>query len=133
MDAIILEKSSHVFAINSIKKSSNWGRSWSQWREANTPEIKIPFYSNADKKVTLDIYNQDIIVNSISLEADKGYNEMLFDVSFSKNGKIAFEKSNKKDTETSSVLTEAKNGVYYLPKGKYVVKVGEAKSEFEIK
>jgi photosystem II stability/assembly factor-like uncharacterized protein len=133
MDAIILEKSSHIFTINSIKKSSNWGRSWSQWREAYTPEIKIPFYSNADKKVTLDIYNQDIIVNSISLEADKGYNEMLFDVSFSKKGKTAFEKSNKKDTETSSVLTEAKNGVYYLPKGKYVVKVGEAKSEFEIK
>ena len=133
MDAIILEKSSHVFAINSIKKSSNWGRSWSQWREANTPEIKIPFYSNADKKVTLDIYNQDIIVNSISLEADKGYNEMLFDVSFSKKGKTTFEKSNKKDTETSSAPAEAKNGVYYLPKGKYVVKVGEAESEFEIK
>ena len=133
MNATILEKSSYIFAITSIKKSSNWGRSWSQWREANTPEIKIPFYSNADKKVTLDIYNQDIIVNSILVEADKGYNEMLFDVSFSKKGKTAFEKSNKKDTETSSVLIKAKNGVYYLPKGKYVVKVGEAKSEFEIK
>ena len=132
MDATVFEKSSHIFAINNIRKSGNWGRSWSQWREANTPEIKIPFYSNADKKVTIDVYLDDTKVNSFSVEADRGYNEMLFDVSFSKKGKNAFEKAKKKETETSSVLREAKNGLYYLPKGKYIVKIDDVKSEFEI-
>ncbi|MFT7352911.1 MAG: photosystem II stability/assembly factor-like uncharacterized protein, partial [Flavobacterium sp.] len=76
MDVTVLGKSSHIFAINNIRKSNNWGRSWSQWREANIPEIKIPFYSNADKKVTIDFYVDDIKVNSFSVGADRGYNEM---------------------------------------------------------
>jgi len=128
MDVTVLVKPSHIFAINNIRKSNNWGRSWSQWREANIPEIKIPFYSNADKKVTIDFYVDDIKVNSFSVGADRGYNEMLFDVSFSKKGKKAFEKANKKMN-----LKEAKNKVYYLPKGKYIVKIDDVESEFEIK
>ena len=128
MDVTVLVKPSHIFAINNIRKSSNWGRSWSQWREVNIPEIKIPFYSNVDKKVTIDIYLEDIKVNSFSVEADRGYNEMLFDVSFSEKGKKAFEKADKKMN-----LKEAKNSVYYLPKGKYVVKIDVMESKFEIK
>jgi photosystem II stability/assembly factor-like uncharacterized protein len=128
MDVTVLGKSSHIFAINNIRKSSNWGRSWSQWREANIPEIKIPFYSNVDKKVTIDFYVDDIKVNSFSVGADRGYNELLFDVSFSEKGKKAFEKANKKMN-----LKEAKNSVYYLPKGKYIVKIDDVESEFEIK
>jgi photosystem II stability/assembly factor-like uncharacterized protein len=128
MNAEILEKSAHIFTVDNIRKSNNWGRSWSQWREANTPEINIPFYSNTDQKITLEVYHKDVLVNSISMNADKGFNEAIFDVSFSKKGKKYFEKANK---ETN--LKEAKNGVFYLPKGKYVVKVGDAKSDFEIK
>jgi hypothetical protein len=30
-------------------------------------------------------------------------------------------------------INAAQNGVYYLPKGKYTVKIEEAKSKFEIK
>jgi photosystem II stability/assembly factor-like uncharacterized protein len=128
MDASILEKPFHIFAIDNIRKSNNWGRSWSQWREPNTPEITIPFYANATKKVTAAIYYKEVLVNSISATADKGYNEMLFDVSFSEKGKKAFEKVNKKID-----LEEAKNGVFYLSKGIYTVQIGETKSEFEIK
>lgn len=128
MNGEILAKSIHIFTVDNIRKSNNWGRSWSQWREANTPEIKIPFYSNSDKKVTLEVNHKDVVVNSISVDANKGFNEAIFDVSFSKKGKSAFEKVNK---ETD--LEQAKNGVFYLPKGKYVVKMGDTKSEFEIK
>ncbi len=126
MNAEILAKPAHIFTINNIKKNRNWGRSWSQWQKANTPEIIIPFYVNAAKKITLNIYNKDLIVKSLSFEADKGFNEAFFDVSFSKKGKKAFEKVNKK-------IKKARNDVYYLPKGKYVVKIDDVKSEFEIK
>jgi hypothetical protein len=30
-------------------------------------------------------------------------------------------------------LKAAKNGIFYLPKGKYIVKIGNAENEFEIK
>ncbi|WP_105016378.1 VPS10 domain-containing protein [Polaribacter porphyrae] len=128
MNSDILEKSSYVFFIDNIRKSRNWGRSFSQWRDAYTPEITIPFYVNSDRKITLDIYKEDIKVNYISIEADKGYNEAVFDVTFSKKGKKNFEKGSEK-----SALKKAQNDKYYLPKGKYVVKIDDAKSKFEIK
>jgi hypothetical protein len=121
-------ESAHIFAINSIRKRSSWGSSWSKWLEPNTPEVNIPFYANATKKVTIDIFSGEIKVNSISIDVDKGFNETIYDVSFSDKGKEDFENSNK---ETD--LKKAKNDVYYLPKGKYTVKIGEAISEFEIK
>ena len=95
---------------------------------ANTPEVNIPFYSNSSKKITIAVYLGDIKVNSISVAADKGFNEVAFDISFSKNGKKAFEKLSKKGE-----LKEAKNGVFYLPKGVYTVKIENSKNIFEIK
>lgn len=121
-------KPAHIFAINSIKKRDSWGSSWSKWLKPNTPEINIPFYANADKKVTIDIFSKDIKVNSITVDANKGFNEAIFDVSFSDKGKKEFEKANK-DANNE----KAKNDVYYLPTGKYSVKIGDATSEFEIK
>ena len=117
-----------IFTINSIRKRGSWGSSWSKWLEANTPELNIPFYVNSSRKITIDIYTGDVKVNSISIDADKGFNEAMFDLSFSTKGKKDFEKANKEVH-----LKKAKNDVYYLPKGKYTVKIGEAKGGFEVK
>ncbi|MGY8909024.1 MAG: glycosyl hydrolase, partial [Flavobacteriales bacterium] len=128
MTDAILAKQSYVFDVSDIRQNRNWGRSWSQWRDAYEPEITIPFYVNAEKKVDLEIYQGETLLNAITVNADKGYNEFNFDVSFSKKGLKNYEKANK-----DSKLKAAANDVYYLPKGKYVVKIGDAKSEFEIK
>ncbi|MCL7752387.1 glycosyl hydrolase [Polaribacter sp. Z022] len=117
-----------IFTINSIRKRGSWGSSWSKWLKANTPELNIPFYANDTKKVTVDIFSDDTKVNSFSIDADKGFNEAIFDVSFSKKGLKAYKKANK-DTD----IKKAKNDVYYLPKGKYIIKIGEASSKFEVK
>jgi len=124
----LLQKDFHLFEIKNIRKSKNWGRSWSQWRDANTPKIKIPFFTSSNRKVKINIYRGTIKVSSILFDADRGFNEAMFDVSFSKKGKGAYEKLNKE-----TALEKAKNGVYYLPKGKYTVKSENSQSEFEIK
>ncbi len=124
----IAEKSIHIFAINSIQKSGYWGSSWSKWFESYTPEISIPFYVNSSRTIKIDIFSDTIKVNSISMKAVKGFNEVIYDVSFSDKGKSTFEIINK-ETE----IKKAKNGFYYLPKGKYTVKIGEATSAFEVK
>ena len=128
MTGEVLVKSAHIFAIDNVRKSNSWGSSWSQWSEPNTPEIIIPFYANANKKVTIDIYLDDIKVNYVTVTADKGFNEAIFDASFSDKGRKAFEKST-----TKQKVAKAKNDKYYLPKGKYMVKIDEATAEFEIK
>jgi photosystem II stability/assembly factor-like uncharacterized protein len=117
-----------VFEIKDIRKSKNWGRSWSQWRTANTPKVNIPFYANSSKKIRITIYLGAVKVNTITVAADKGFNEAVFDVSFSEKGKKAFEKGNK-----NVELKQAKNGIFYLPKGKYTVKIEKTERKFEIK
>lgn len=128
MTSDILSKSTHIFSVSDIRKNRNWGRSWSQWRDTYEPEITIPFYANSSRKVTVDIYQKEILVNSFSMNADKGYNESDFNLTFSKKGLKDYKKANNKAT-----INAAQNDVFYLPKGKYVVKIGDDKNEFEIK
>ncbi|MDB4009709.1 glycosyl hydrolase [Polaribacter sp.] len=125
----VLVKKVHIFAVKDIRKNSSWGSSWSPWRKANTPELKIPFYSNSTQKMNIAVFKDAVKVNTMKVLADKGYNEVIFDVSFSKKGKSAFEKKNPK----GDTLKAAKNAVFYLPKGKYVVKIGDEARAFEVK
>ena len=128
MTSEILAKPTYIFNINDIRKSRNWGRSWSQWRSAFKPTVQIPFYVNSNRKVTIAIYKDNILVNSYDVDATKGYNEYSYDVSFSKNGLKNYEKSNPK-----SKIKAAQNEVVYLPKGKYMVKMGNVDRKFEVK
>ena len=86
------------------------------------------FGPSSSKKITVDIFSDETKVNSFSIDADKGFNEAIYDVSFSKNGLKAYQKAHK-----DADLKKAKNDVYYLPKGKYTVKIGDVKGEFEVK
>ena len=128
MTPAILAKSTHIFKVSNVRASGNWGRSWSQWREAYTPEMKIPFYANTNRKATVEIFHGDVKVNEMQVDAAKGYNEASFDVSFSKKGLKAFKRANK-----NTSIKAAQNGTYYLPKGKYTIQIDGAKTSFEIK
>ena len=84
-----------VFPVKDMRKSSYWGSSWSKWLEPSTPKQNISFYVNSDKKVSIQISTDDIVVNTLSAEAHHGFNEVVFDVSFSEKGRKAFQKKNK--------------------------------------
>ncbi len=114
----IQQKKVHVFPVQSIKKSASWGSTWSKWLSARTPKVSIPFYSSATANVRVEIYAQQILVNSFTVNATKGLNTANFDVSFSKKGR---KKYSKKYRDTA--LKQAKNSRYYLPKGTYTVRI----------
>lgn len=124
----IINKRVHIFKINEIQKRNNWGAARNDWSDVYTPEIKIPFYVNSTRKISIEIFSNDVLLNTIIASVDKGFNEVSFDVSFSEKGRKAFENANK-----NSKLDKAKNNVYYLPKGTYTVKIEDEKSTFEIK
>ena len=121
-------KRTHLFKIPSLRSSSRWGSSWSQFSPVNTPKIKFEVFSNIAKKTTVSIYSGDILVNYFAVSLDKGFNSVSYDVSFSKKGKKAFEKANKKKK-----LKAAQNGAFYLPKGKYTVNINGEKQTLQIK
>ena len=114
----VQQKKIHVFPIRSLKKSGSWGNTWSKWLPAQTPEIAVPFYSNATANVRVEIYAQKVLVNSFTVKATKGFNTANFDVSFSEKGRKAYSKKHEKTD-----LKQAKNSRYYLPKGTYTVRV----------
>lgn len=117
-----------LFSIKSIKKNNSWGNSWSKWLKANTPSVSIPFYVNIGKEVKIDIYSDNILVNTLKVTAQKGFNEVIYDVSFSEKGKKSYVKKHK-----DTVIKKAKNGSYYLPKGKYTLKLNGKIGGLEIK
>ncbi|PKH50032.1 glycosyl hydrolase [Tenacibaculum sp. Bg11-29] len=117
-----------LFSIKNISKSDFWGSSWSKWLKANTPKVVIPFYVNKNEEVTIHIYSDEILVNAIKTKAEKGFNEAVFDASFSNKGLKEFRKKNENTT-----IKKAKNDTYYLPKGKYTVEINNKKQVFEIK
>ncbi len=117
-----------IFSIENIKKSDSWGSSWSKWLQPNTPKIKVPFYVANEKEVSINIYAGDIKVNSIKKKVVKGFNEVVFDVSFNKEGLKKYKKEH-----TEAILEEAKNKKTYLPKGKYKVTLNNEEKTFEVK
>ena len=117
-----------VFSIKNIRKRNSWGSSWSKWLKPNTPEITIPFYTSESKEVSVKIFSKTILVNTIKIQAEEGFNEVVYDASFSKKGRKAYLKKHK-----DAVVKKAKNDVYYLPKGKYKVVINDKEQAFEIK
>ena len=127
----VLRSDLFVYKVAPIKFSPRWGSSWSTWRKPQTPGLDVSFYSSAPGSFSADISTLDgIQVSATTLEADKGLNILSYDMAFSKAGKAAYLKKNKKE------LKEASNGVTYLPKGKYLIQLkGNAATqtlEFEI-
>ena len=117
-----------MFSISDIRKRRNWGGAWGRWSSPYTPEILIPYFLSSAKTITIDVYLQEIKVASLTKESDKGFNEASFDLSFSKKGRKLY-----MSTHKEALLKEAKNGIYYLPKGAYTVKIESATSMFNIK
>lgn len=124
----ISSKATHLFKVEGTRFSSRWGSSRSQWSQANLPKVNVSIFSNTAKKVTVSVLAGDVVVNTFTVNADKGFNNASYDVSFSKKGMKAYKKANPK-----AKLKAAQNEMYFLPKGKYTLKAGSDKQTLEIK
>lgn len=122
-------KSVTLFELEDMRYSSRWGSSWSKWFDAFEPEMDIVFYSNTSDKKTIKVLSENgDLLNEMSFDADKGFNYTSYDLTLTEKGRKALLKSN-----TSIDINKAKNGSYYLPKGKYTIQIGNEKSSFTLK
>ena len=122
-----LNKSFHLFNINSVRYNRNWGNPRFA-RFGGKANIDVSYFAknNGDKAIA-KIYANGVLVNSITTFLQKGLGSFSYDVTFSKKGKKDFEKKN------STTVKKAGNGKYYLPKGKYTIEIKNEKQNFEIK
>ncbi|MEH6657856.1 glycosyl hydrolase [Leeuwenhoekiella marinoflava] len=111
-----------VFEIDPVNYSTNWGRSWSAWSSANTPELNIGFYAPQSGNAAISLKSAaGKTLKSWEVEVSRGFNYSSYDLSISESGKKHLEKETK-DLE----IKKAQNGVYYLPAGKYDVEIKTA-------
>ncbi|RTZ04767.1 glycosyl hydrolase [Flavobacterium bomense] len=107
----VVAENLHVFELKKIKKTKEWGNSWSSWAKASEPKAEIWFYSNGDAEVLLQIENSlKEVVYSQKVKAVKGLNKHVYYLSITKA--IA---DNWKNKDKKLKLEPAKNGNYYLP------------------
>ncbi len=124
-----MKNSITLFGVESIRYSGRWGSSFGSWSKPYEPSIDIRFYANASGKQTIKILSdKNSELQTISTEADKGFNVTEYDLTLSESGKKALQKEN-----SSVEINKASNGNYYLPKGSYTIQLGTEKTKLEIK
>ncbi len=105
--------------VPSMRASGRWGSSgFNAFGDfMNEPSLPLQVYAPNSGTAEISITTEDgTEVNSFKAEVEKGVNVIAYDVSLSEKGKKAMEKKDMK-------LSEADNGVTYLPKGSFEIKI----------
>ncbi|WP_340064333.1 WD40/YVTN/BNR-like repeat-containing protein [Ascidiimonas aurantiaca] len=115
----IREKGIHIFETPALKYSSRWGQTWSKWLDAYIPEMQFRAYiSEAGTYKVHIVTENDFVLNSFDIEADKGFNYISYKVDVDPEKRKTYLRKNKE-----AAIPKAANGSYFLPKGKYRVEI----------
>jgi hypothetical protein len=117
-----------LFELDKQRVSFRWGMARG-FSDPYTPEMDLRFFAAQAGQVTISVQDMNgVEVNAMEVTADAGFNSAPFHMNFSKTGKIAFLKKNKKK------LSNAADGNTYLPKGTYkvIVSAGKVKGSQEL-
>lgn len=118
MNAEMLAKELYIFQPEKIQFSTRWGSSWGAWGKPQTPGLNLSFYTTKPGIYNVTVNTENgILVSATTVEAEKGFNVLSYDLAFSKSGKATYLKKIK------SELKEANDGKTYLPKGTYEVRL----------
>jgi len=125
MSATLMTSSLTLFNMEKIKRSPKWGNSWSKWMKPFEPKTTIKFFSNTKGKQKIEIKSEkNATLNTIEVNADKGFNYIDYDLTITDKGRKALLKEN-----TSIDINKAKNNKYYLPKGRHKVSINSISKE----
>ena len=132
-DDKVKNKPLHIFDIQDITWSEQWGVSWSKWLDARQPSATFEFYAAQGADVSVQIMTlEGSVLQEFSAKAEKGFNQVEYDVTMTEKGKGLLEKEFPDDE-----VAKRKNGAYYLPVGKYYAQISIGKEVekkvFEIK
>jgi photosystem II stability/assembly factor-like uncharacterized protein len=105
--------------VPSMRASSRWGssgfNSFGDFR--NEPSVPLQIFAPASGTAEISVTTEDgTVLNSWKADLERGVNIIKYDLSLSAKGKKALEK---KDVE----ISEADNGMNYLPKGMYEINI----------
>ncbi|WP_194851642.1 WD40/YVTN/BNR-like repeat-containing protein [Nonlabens antarcticus] len=119
-----------IAAVNGFRASSRYGSTRFLSDESPEPSVEISYYSPEAGKTKLEVMNAEgKTIQEFTIDSDAGLNFYEYDGSVSESGVKRFDK---KDSPK-----KGDNGRYYLPAGKYTVKLsgkgGSAVESLEVK
>jgi len=118
-----------IFDINNIRYSGRWGSSWNKWAKPFEPKVIVEFYSNISGQADFNIVTEKgTVLHSDNVKLNKGFNYVDYGLEITEKAKKKLLKEN-----ASLVINKAKNGKFYLPKGKYFVKINNTSKTFEVR
>ena len=134
----VLSKRIHLFEVKPVNYNARWGSSWGRWSDAFEPELIIPLFAKSEENLVINILSEEnLLLNQLKPQANKGINYVIFDLSILENTADSFQAELNKKQGQKTILAKAGNGKYYLVKGKYKIelKAGEetVHTSFEIK
>ena len=123
-----LSNGTTLFEGPSISHSRRWGSSFGQWYSTYEPSTSIVIYSDTNTQADMKVLSSnEVILNTMNVTLDKGFNYVSYDLTMSEQGKSLLESSNSKVQ-----INNAQNGKIYLPKGTYEIKVGNESTKLII-
>lgn len=118
-----------LFDTPSARFSPRWGDSFGSWSKPFEPSTIVEFYAKDSGQQTVTILSdKNAQLQTIKVDADKGFNYVDYDLTLTDNGRKALLKE-----DGSLKIDPSKNGKFYLPKGTYTIQIGDQKTKLDIK
>lgn len=138
---VVLAKDLYITDLPTINYSSNWGSVRNKYIEPVERKYDIVYYAKTAGKVKITIQtSKDLILKTITDDAEAGLNYANFDQAIDASAKVDFEKylnDTKKKEEKEVKLEVADDKKIYFRPGKYKVIIeqngAKAEKELEIK
>lgn len=129
MDLDKMNQEITMFDTKEVKFSPRWGDIFGSWSKPFEPSTDIEFHSNNSGKQTIKILSdKNALLQTLSVDADKGFNIATYDLTLSENGRKALIKE-----DSSLQIPKSKNDKYYLPIGTYNIQIGDLQTKLEVK
>jgi photosystem II stability/assembly factor-like uncharacterized protein len=115
----LLQEKLHLFPVDAVRHSAEWGMSGSMWSEPEVPEIMLWFYSQTAGDAVVRILNSDEEeLNRWETAADAGLNAVVYNLSLSPEMTTRLAADEAADWPGAS-----DDGKAYLRPGTYIVEV----------
>ncbi|MFN0274656.1 MAG: VPS10 domain-containing protein [Chitinophagales bacterium] len=134
----LLNKELFVFKIPSIEFDKNWGSKWASYVEPYQPVVDFTYFINNPASVIVSIQDTTgMILFELTDTAEAGLNYLSYHLVMNENAALNKNKKVKNDG-VGKEIKQAGDKKYYLPPGKYFLKISapgllEEKKEFFIK
>jgi len=120
----MLARDLHLFALEAVNYSTNWGRKFASWAEANEPEITVAFFAGTPGTATVQVKAEDgTVLREWTDAAERGLNYVAYDLTADPAQVDGYNAAHKAADPEAAQMKAADNDKFYLLPGTYTVDV----------